>query len=1107
MRIEFSKIAQSLLLWASLFSSHAATLRWDANPEPDVAFYTVYAESSGGTNVFAVQDGTALVLDGLLPAGSYTLYVTATSNAGLESARSQGLTHTVGAIAAPLITAQPGDTVKATGDTISLSVSATGSGALTFEWRKDGQVLAGKTSASLVISNASVADGGLYMAVVSNAGGSVTSNPARVEVQVPPSIQAQPQSVAAPLGAGAVLSVNAGGSSLQYQWRKNSVAISGQTNSTLAISEAAATDAGNYRVVVSNLVGSTTSAVAAITIIYPPTIVTAPASTNLATGGTIQLGVSVNGTAPFTFEWLKNGAAIPSATGSTLTIGNAVVSDSGSYQVRVSNAAGSVTSGAATVSIQQDAPGIVAQPQSAAVVQGQQIALSVTATGTELSYQWLKNDLEISSAVSATFVVASFSVGDVGSYRVRVSNAGGFVLSDLASLTLISPVSIVESPISTNVATGGTIQLGVGVSGTGPFTYEWLKNGELIPNANGATLVIPNSMVTDSGLYQVRVSNGAGNVTSGAATVAVLEQPSIVAQPSSKDVLDGSLLELNVSANGSGVLAYQWFRNSAALAGSTGEVFRVLSASAANAGEYTVLVSNAVGAAQSEVATVRVLPRITITQQPASTNLQVGGRLDLAVQATGPSPLSYQWYRGAQSLSGATNAQFSIVQVSSGDAGSYTVRISSSLETVTSATALVGILQEPPSIVTQPLSAAVGQGRQLSLSVTATGTALTYQWLKNDVAIPAAVNATFTIASFTATDAGSYRVRVSNSFGSVLSEAAIISISVPPSVLEVPASTNVAVGGTIELAVAVTGTAPFTFEWLRNGVAVTNATNISLTIPAATTNHAGFYQVRVTNSAGYAVSGAASVVVIEPPKIGAQPNGGTIVEGARFVTTVAVSSTVPVTYRWLKNGVEISGTTSSTFEIAAVRLTDAGSYSVSVSNMAGAVLSGAALLQVSPAITILEPPTGTNVTSGESVNLKVKAGGPGAMSYQWYRDGVKLNGKTGSELIIANATLADAGTYTVEIISDGQRVMSPSVQVTVSDIQAASLTLSTASDGALRVTGVAPANTNYELQRTDSLSPANWRRIQNVSTRSDGRFEVLVPVSSSGAGFIRTVRR
>jgi hypothetical protein len=835
-------------------SVSAATLEWSPNPESDnIAFYTVYVESASGTSTNEVRDGTRFNLDALLPNIPYTLFVTATSTAGLESDRSEGMPYLV-TIGAPSISTHPSNTVLASGSLLSLSVTAASATPLTYQWRKDGQPLTGQTSADLAIANASVSHSGSYTVVVSNSGGSVESNPAQVIVQVAPDIHTQPQSAGIPLGTEMLLSLGANGTALRYQWFKGAQPITGQTNSTLRIATVTASDQANYHATVSNLVGNATSAVAAITILHPPTILT---------------------------------------------------------------------------------------------------------------------------------------------------------------------------------------------------------------------------------------------------------------QPTSKDILDGSLLELTVVAEGSGTLSYQWYFNNSPINGATSALFQIAAATSANAGTYKVAVSNTAGSIESATATIRVLPRIAILQQPASTNLQLGAALTLAVQATGPDPLTYQWLRSGQPISGATTPQFQIAQISLTDAGAYTVRISSSLETITSAAAQVTILQSPPIIVSQPRSAQVALGAQHLLTVAAEGTDLTYQWRKNDIAIPGATSATFDLSNFSSADQGTYRVTVTNLFGSVTSEPATLSLISPPVILTSPASTNLAAGGTIQLLVEASGTSPFAYQWFKDATPLAARTNQSLTISSTTTNDSGAYHVRVTNPSGEATSSAATVLVLDPPRILTQPLSTNLLEGSHLALSVLASGSGTLSYQWSLNGAPISGVTNSSFEIVSVAPASAGSYTVRISNSIGAVTSTAATVQVVPAINIVQQPASTNLAAGGQIYLVVQATGPAPLTYQWFRNDVKIGGKTAPELLISNTTTSDSGTYTVEISSVVQKVLSAPAQVSVTvptSVTDCALTMTTSSDGSLRIQGIAPPNTTYELQRTDSLTQPRWRRVQNVSTKSDGTFEITLSTTAS-SGFVRTIRR
>jgi hypothetical protein len=182
---------------------------------------------------------------------------------------------------------------------------------------------------------------------------------------------------------------------------------------------------------------------------------------------------------------------------------------------------------------------------------------------------------------------------------------------------------------------------------------------------------------------------------------------------------------------------------------------------------------------------------------------------------------------------------------------------------------------------------------------------------------------------------------------------------------------------------------------------------------------------------------------------------------------------------------------------------------VRVSNSIGAITSTAATVQVVSAINILQQPASTNLDAGGQIYLLVQATGPSPLAYQWFRNGVKIGGKTAPELLISNTTTSDSGTYTVEITSVAQKVLSAPAQVSVTvptSVTDCALTMTTSSDGSLRIQGIAPPNTTYELQRTDSLTQPRWRRVQNVSTKSDGTFEITLSTTAS-SGFIRTVRR
>jgi subtilisin family serine protease len=172
-----------------------------------------------------------------------------------------------------------------------------------------------------------------------------------------PTITGQPSSVTVTAPATATFSVTASGTApFTYQWRKNGTSISGATAASYTTPATAASDNGaTFSVVVSNSAGSATSTNATLTVntsATAPSITTQPASQTVTAGATATFSVAASGTAPFTYQWRKNGTAIAGATASSYTTPATTTADSGStFSVVVSNSVGSATSANATLTV------------------------------------------------------------------------------------------------------------------------------------------------------------------------------------------------------------------------------------------------------------------------------------------------------------------------------------------------------------------------------------------------------------------------------------------------------------------------------------------------------------------------------------------------------------------------------------------------------------------------------------------------------------------------------------------------------------------------------------------------------------------------------------
>ena len=167
-----------------------------------------------------------------------------------------------------------------------------------------------------------------------------------------------------------------------------------------------------------------------------------------------------------------------------------------------------------------------------------------------------------------------------------------------------------------------------------------------------------------------------------------------------------------------------------------------------------------------------------------------------------------------------------------------------------------------------------------------------------------------------------------------------------------PVGKSYRIGESIALTIKTAGSDKVFYQWKKDGVAISGATSATYTISSAKTSDAGNYTATVSNSAGSVTSSAATLTVTAAataPSIATQPSAATVTAGSTATFSVVASGTATLTYQWRKDGTAISGATSSTYTINPTAASDAGSYTVAVTNGAGTVLSQAAELLIIPA--------------------------------------------------------------------------------------------------------------------------------------------------------------
>jgi hypothetical protein len=351
------------------------------------------------------------------PSLGIRLPVTATNISGVGS----GLLY-LNVFQRPAITSQPQGVETVEGGGFALGVTASGVPAPAYRWRKDGVEIPGATQSTYRVTDAQFVHSGNYDVLVRNEGGSVTSQSVVVGVFAPIQIVRHPVSQALNQGQPLVLRVETtGGGALRYQWRKDGVAISGANEPTYTVASLNSSHGGWYDVQIR--MGSTvlTSQFAVVTINEPPLITQQPLSQSVDQGSPLVLRAVVTGTFPMTYQWRKNGVEIEGARSATLPLGPVTRSVQGSYDVLVTNAAGSVTSQAAQVQV-NSALQILQQPVGLVLRPGSSGVLSVVATGKGiLRYQWRRGGVAIEGANRPEYVLPRGAEQVSGMYDVQVS--------------------------------------------------------------------------------------------------------------------------------------------------------------------------------------------------------------------------------------------------------------------------------------------------------------------------------------------------------------------------------------------------------------------------------------------------------------------------------------------------------------------------------------------------------------------------------------------------------------------------------------------------------------------------------------------------------------
>jgi len=520
------------------------------------------------------------------------------------------------------------------------------------------------------------------------------------------------------------------------------------------------------------------------------------------------------------------------------------------------------------------------------------------------------------SVVSPTSITAVVPPGaTTGTLSVTTANGTAYSVSNFI---VGLPPSITMEPSNQTTTLGSPATFSVMASGTAPLSYQWSKNGTIIPGATSTSYTTPTTVTGDTGAtFTVAVSNAYGNVTSSAASLTLNLPPIITTQPGDRTVTLGSTATFNVVASGSGTLSCLWSKNGTVIPGATSASYTSPATVAGDAGAaFTVVVGNAYGNVTSTAATLTLNLPPAITTQPVDQTVTLGSTATFNVVASGSGTLSYQWSKNGTIILGATSTSYTTPTAVAGDTNAtFTVVVTNAYGNVTSSAATL-TLNLPPAITTQPVDQTVTLGSTATFNVVASGSGtLSYQWSKNGTAIPGATSASYTTPTAVAGDTNAtFTVIVTNAYGNVTSSAATLTLNQPPSITTQPVDQTVTLGSSATFSVMASGTGTLSYQWSKNGTAIPGATSASYTSPAVVNADNGArFAVLVTNAFGSISSSAIQLIVLGgssapsapiitfPPAVLAKQGG--------YVASVPAQD--GLSYSWGIHGGTINGTSNT----------------------------------------------------------------------------------------------------------------------------------------------------------------------------------------------------
>ncbi|MBI4751355.1 MAG: VCBS repeat-containing protein [Acidobacteria bacterium] len=632
-------------------------------------------------------------------------------------------------------------------------------------------------------------------------------------------------------------------------------------------------NAGLYSVTVTDSNNCSSTAATTTVVVNPLPTVSASNTGPYCEGGTIQLNATPGvGTAPFTFSWTGPGGFTSSVQNPTRP---ATTANAGLYSVTITDANNCTSSAAATTTVVVNPLPTVSAGNTGPYCDGTTIQLNSTPSGNgPVTFSWTGPNGFTSSDQNPT---RPATAANAGLYSVTVTDSNNCVSSPAATTTVVvNPLPTVSASNTGPYCEGvGTIQLNATPSGNGPFTFSWTGPNSFISSDQNPTLA---ATAANAGLYSVTVTDANTCASSTAATTTVVVNPlPTVSASNTGPYCDGTTIQLNSTPSGNGPFTFSWTGPNGFTASDQNPT---RPATAANAGLYSVMVTDSNSCVSSTAATTTVVvnPLPTVSASNTGPYCEGVGVIQLQATPTGNGPFTFSWTGPNSFVSSLQNPTLAATMA---NAGMYSVTVTDSNNCSSSVPATTLVVVNPLPTVSASNTGPFCEGTTIQLNSTPSGNGpFSFSWTGPNGFTSTLQNPTLAALL---TNAGVYNVTVTDS-NTCVSVTASTTVTVNPATTITldPVSDTVNSGETATFTVTATGTGTITFQWfydsdcdgpnsaiaLNNGdrdgrVTITSdAGSTTLTLTNVMFSEQGCYFVQAVSDCGTDTSASATLQVL-----------------------------------------------------------------------------------------------------------------------------------------------------------------------------------------------------------------------------------------------------